>query len=936
MSEGNRPRSDSTEVAYRKIFIGGLSYSTDEDKLRKYFKAFGTVQDAVVMKDPVTKRSRGFGFITFSEINAVDIALANEPHTIDTRKVEAKRAVPRSEIAKELSAASNNRQFMTSPSGHSPLVAGYPSNLKSPGMTGYASPPPQIPQNKSSASLASFSSASSGGSYNPIYDSRGASDPRINMEEYAYNKVFVGGLHYDTRDAEFRAYFEKYGKVVSAEVMFNRETHKSRGFGFIVFELEQGAVKVCTEKEHIIDGKLVEVKRAIPRSKILSPSSASPTMKGISPSPTSTGRFPLAASPNVRDNVRRTFSVGSAQNLPLSAQSLSTIAALQQVKTSPQFMSNSPIGNVASNSSNNNTPIGLGSGSKAQQSSSANAKLGIASSSRSGSTTSYAAALKLGSGYQEYEEDIMRSSDSGMNLNNEHNNSLGLGMNLGLNMGMSMNLNSLGLNSNNNNNQNNNNGGNIFDSSNSMMMNMGNMGVGKMPSSIDSNMDTQLAMQFNQQMSGMDLSRPLRSFSEPNIKFEGFETFLNNEQQFDLSMYMQYSARQQAPGSNNSSRSNSFYVPQNAVAPGGAPNYMAMDDGGGSNSLHGQSPSISRFNSQDGMSGKFSSHSGLDATLGIHSAKQSPSLGSISWLSTPPPPVNSLDAASSNFLSLQLPPAVGGNGSVHGSGSGSGSGSKGVSGIAAFDDDADVDALFGTPVAAATLNSTPSSQQQQQLFNSPVDNTTYFNQMDAILGVPELSFSQHRQQQMQQQTASTRIPSIDAWNSMFLTANTPTTNTRSTPQSSTPPHSQQQAFDPLNQMYNTNNDSSQMFQRLTSLGQSPQQPQQHANSQYYFDQDSASQNTQYLHLNQLMPPGGSQDAAYRFPDNNSSNDNININNTTPSSFIASSGGTGLLPGRPAEFTETDELFKFNDLNLDSTDYNNDPSRMQTWMSNSRR
>jgi hypothetical protein len=34
------------------------------------------------------------------------------------------------------------------------------------------------------------------------YDSRGALDPRINMDEYAYNKVFVGGLHYDTRDGE--------------------------------------------------------------------------------------------------------------------------------------------------------------------------------------------------------------------------------------------------------------------------------------------------------------------------------------------------------------------------------------------------------------------------------------------------------------------------------------------------------------------------------------------------------------------------------------------------------------------------------------------------------------------------------------------------------------------------------------------------------------
>ena len=39
--------------------------------------------------------------------------------------------------------------------------------------------------------------------------------------------------------------------------MFNRETHKSRGFGFIVFELEKGAELVCAEKEHSIDGKVV-------------------------------------------------------------------------------------------------------------------------------------------------------------------------------------------------------------------------------------------------------------------------------------------------------------------------------------------------------------------------------------------------------------------------------------------------------------------------------------------------------------------------------------------------------------------------------------------------------------------------------------------------------------------------------------------------------
>ena len=44
---------------------------------------------------------------------------------------------------------------------------------------------------------------------------------------------------------------------MSSEVMFNRETHKSRGFGFVVFEQEYSAVKVCATDEHCIDGKVV-------------------------------------------------------------------------------------------------------------------------------------------------------------------------------------------------------------------------------------------------------------------------------------------------------------------------------------------------------------------------------------------------------------------------------------------------------------------------------------------------------------------------------------------------------------------------------------------------------------------------------------------------------------------------------------------------------
>ena len=46
-------------------------------------------------------------------------------------------------------------------------------------------------------------------------------------------KLFVAGLPYDLDDAELEEIFEKYGKVISAKVAMDRETGKSKGFGFV-------------------------------------------------------------------------------------------------------------------------------------------------------------------------------------------------------------------------------------------------------------------------------------------------------------------------------------------------------------------------------------------------------------------------------------------------------------------------------------------------------------------------------------------------------------------------------------------------------------------------------------------------------------------------------------------------------------------------------
>lgn len=98
----------------RKMFIGGLSAITTEDSLRAFFSQFGEVVDAIVMRDPATKRSRGFGFISFSDISAVDKAMDKNarPHIIDGKTVDSKRALPRPESGKGEAGSSVKKIFV--------------------------------------------------------------------------------------------------------------------------------------------------------------------------------------------------------------------------------------------------------------------------------------------------------------------------------------------------------------------------------------------------------------------------------------------------------------------------------------------------------------------------------------------------------------------------------------------------------------------------------------------------------------------------------------------------------------------------------------------------------------------------------------------------------------------------------------------------------
>ncbi|KAJ3298164.1 hypothetical protein HK104_011085 [Borealophlyctis nickersoniae] len=153
--------------------------------MRAYFEKYGEVDDCVVMKDPITGRSRGFGFLTFRSSKSVDAVIQLE-HTLDGKIIDPKRAIPRE-------------------------------------------------------------------------------------EQDRTEKIFVGGVAPEVTEDVFRAYFERFGRVVDATLMTDRETGRPRGFGFITFENSDGVDKAMAKQalgELAINGKLVEVKRAMPKHRL--------------------------------------------------------------------------------------------------------------------------------------------------------------------------------------------------------------------------------------------------------------------------------------------------------------------------------------------------------------------------------------------------------------------------------------------------------------------------------------------------------------------------------------------------------------------------------------------------------------------------------------------------------------------------------------------
>ncbi|KAF5204136.1 Rna-binding protein, partial [Thalictrum thalictroides] len=70
-----------------------------------------------------------------------------------------------------------------------------------------------------------------------------------------YTKVFVGGLAWETQRETMRKYFEQFGEILEAVVITDKNTGRSKGYGFVTFREPEAAMKACVDASPVIDGR---------------------------------------------------------------------------------------------------------------------------------------------------------------------------------------------------------------------------------------------------------------------------------------------------------------------------------------------------------------------------------------------------------------------------------------------------------------------------------------------------------------------------------------------------------------------------------------------------------------------------------------------------------------------------------------------------------
>ncbi|VDD75956.1 unnamed protein product [Mesocestoides corti] len=97
----------------------------------------------------------------------------------------------------------------------------------------------------------------------PQSNNGGNSSSQYHTKDTTFTKIFVGGLPYHTTDASLRAFFERFGEIEEAVVITDRQTGKSRGYGFVTMMKKEEALQAIKDPNPCIDGRKANVNLAV-------------------------------------------------------------------------------------------------------------------------------------------------------------------------------------------------------------------------------------------------------------------------------------------------------------------------------------------------------------------------------------------------------------------------------------------------------------------------------------------------------------------------------------------------------------------------------------------------------------------------------------------------------------------------------------------------
>ncbi|CAB1314009.1 unnamed protein product [Coregonus sp. 'balchen'] len=271
-----------------KLFVGGLCFDTDETSLEEAFSKYGNIAKVDVVRDRETRRSRGFGFVTFEnpedakdamvamngkasreeDLTVVVVAAASGGVLVASGAVlvaseEAEEEVVAA-MVEETEAMVEEREAMVEEReamGVTEAMAEEETEVTvvATGVVVEEDTPLGVVAEVTERAGVEEMVVTVAALGDPTETAMTAMVRRMSDE----GKLFVGGLSFDTNEQSLEDVFSKYGQISEVVVIKDRETQRSRGFGFVTFENpDEAKDAMLAMNGKSLDGRQIRVDQA--------------------------------------------------------------------------------------------------------------------------------------------------------------------------------------------------------------------------------------------------------------------------------------------------------------------------------------------------------------------------------------------------------------------------------------------------------------------------------------------------------------------------------------------------------------------------------------------------------------------------------------------------------------------------------------------------